>query len=369
MKVIYLIRSVGMTGGVKVFFQHVQLLRNLGHEIPILTKKILDNWKFPIVPTIIPSFTEKNIPEADAYVVSVPKDVEEVWPVAKKRNIPLFHFMQGFEPDYIMQRITGDVIPDRFRSNDVLTKVRYKKKIWGWKRKLKRFDNIYILPTIKMAISPHLIDGMEKRHGTRPYLLPNGIDLGMFYPKQKTLDYSGVLNIMSVGNSRIEYKRVPDIWEAVRILKGKGVKVQFTRVSPADIDDVEKNLGIVDRFFVRISEKEIAELYRESHVLAAVSTEIEGFGLPPVEAMAAGTPVILTRVPPFLAFDAIHDYAHFVDVRRPDEIAKGIMEIAHNETLRDKLIKRGLEVAQQYSLSHIGVLLENILKDHISVRR
>jgi glycosyltransferase involved in cell wall biosynthesis len=220
-----------------------------------------------------------------------------------------------------------------------------------------------------MAISPHLVEGLKKRFGTHSYLLPNGIDLQTFYPKENPLDYSGVLNILSVGNSRIEYKRVPDVWEAVRILKDKGVKVLFTRVSPADIDDAERNQGLVDRFFVRISEREIAQLYRESHVLTAVSSEIEGFGLPPVEAMATGTPVILTRVPPFLAFDPNHDFAHFVNVRQPDEIAQGIINIAQDGALRQNLIRRGLEVSQNYSLERIGMLLENIIKKHVLSQR
>lgn len=365
MKIVYFVRSVGMTGGVKILFQHVDLLKSLGHDVTIMTKRILDDWRFPLSPEVITSFNEKSIPKADAYVVSVPKDVEEIWPVAKRRGIPLFHFMQGFEPDYIMQRITGEVVPDRFQSDDFFTKVRYRKKILGWKRKLKRFDKIYTLPTIKMAISPHLVEGLKKRYGLQCHFLPNGIDLRTFLPKERPLDYSSVLNIISVGNSRIEYKRIPDIWEAVRILKEKGLKILFTRVSQADIDDTEKNLGIVDRFFVRISEKEIAELYRESHVLVAVSTEIEGFGLPPVEAMATGTPVILTKVPPFLAFDSTHDFAYFVDVHRPDSIANAILEIAQSETLRTSLIKKGLEVSQRYSLPQIGILLESILRRNV----
>ncbi len=364
MKIVYAIRHVGMTGGVKVFFQHVELLRNMGHEVHLIARFIDEEWEFKAKPEIVPSFTDRYVPDAEAIVVTTPKDVEELWKIAHKRGIPLFHFMQGFEPDYVLERIRGDVIPSRFRPKGMATRIQYMKKILGWKRKLKRFDSLYRLPTIKIVISPHLLNSLKNRLNIPSYLLPNGIDLTVFYPKEKEPAYSGAIKILSVGNANIEYKAIPDIWEAVRILKAEGVKVFLTRVSPADITEAEKKSGVVDRFFVRISEKEMADLYRESHILIAASTEIEGFGLPPVEAMASGTPIILTRVSPFLAFDPAHDYAYFVDVHKPQEIAKGVVEIAQNKEFRNSIIKRGFEVAQKYSLERTGKGLEEILKKH-----
>ena len=355
-----------MTGGVKVFFQHVELLRNMGHKVHLITRFIDEEWGFRVIPEIVPSFDDRYIPEADAIVVTTPKDVEELWKVAGKRKIPLFHFMQGFEPDYVLERIRGDVVPDRFRSKNVLTRMKYMKKVWGWKRKLKRFDALYRLPTIKIAISPHLVEGVKKRFNMPCHLLPNGIDQGLFSPKENELDYSGQLKIISVGNYTLEYKAIPDVLMAVKILKDRNKNVFLTRVSPADIQEEEKRFGVADSSLVRISEQEMADLYRESHILITVSTEIEGFGLPPVEAMSTGTPVILTKVSPFLAFDEVHDYAYFVDVHKPEEIARAVIEIVGNRELCGSLIKRGLEVSGKYSIVKIGKMLEMILKEHVA---
>ncbi|MCX5807613.1 MAG: glycosyltransferase family 4 protein [Proteobacteria bacterium] len=368
MKIVYAIRHVGMTGGVKVFFQHVELLRNMGHTVYLITRFLDEEWGFRVTPEIVPSFDDMYVPEADAIVVTTPKDVEDLWKIAKKRNIPLFHFMQGFEPDYVLERIRGHVIPARFCSKDFLTRLNYFRKKHGWKQKLKRFDELYRLPTVKIAISPHLVAGVEKRFNMPCYLLPNGIDRKVFYPKVVELDYSGTIRILSVGNSTIEYKAIPDILKAVKILKEKGKNVLLTRVSPADIPDDEKNYGVVDRFFVRISEQEMADLYRETHILVSASTEIEGFGLPPVEAMSAGTPVILTKVPPFLAFDEAYDYAYFVNVHKPEEIAKAVIEIAENEEMRLSHIKRGFEVSGKYAIESIGEKLELILQKGIQAK-
>ncbi|MDD5006816.1 MAG: glycosyltransferase family 4 protein [Syntrophorhabdaceae bacterium] len=368
MKIIYAIRHVGMTGGVKVFFQHVELLRKMGHTVYLITRFIDEEWGFKVTPEVVPSFSEEYVPEADGIVVTTPKDVRDFWKIAKKRRIPLFHFMQGFEPDYVLERIRGDVVPEFFRSKDVLTRMKYAKKIFGWKRKLRRFDALYRLPTVKIAISPHLVMGVEKRYGMQCNLLPNGIDRHVFSPKAGEINYSGTLKILSVGNFNLEYKAIPDILAAVKVLKDQGRDVFLTRVSPADISDAERRHGEVDRFLVRVSETEMAELYRGSHILISSSTEIEGFGLPPVEAMSTGTPVILTKISPFLSFDMTHDYAYFVNVHKPVEIAKAIMDIAGNKTLRNSLIKRGFEVSDRYSIETIGKMLEDILQKHIKKR-
>jgi len=369
MKLVYAIRHVGMTGGVKVFFQHVELLRKLGHRVHLITRFIDEEWGFKVEPEVVPSFSDECVPEADGIVVTTPKDVRDLWEIARRRKIPLFHFMQGFEPDYVLERIRGDVVPEFFRSTDVLTRMKYAKKIFGWKRKLRRFDRLYRLPTVKIAISPHLVEGVEKRYGVACNLLPNGIDRNVFFPKPGELDYSGTLKILSVGNSTLEYKAIPDILNAVKILKDQGEPVYLTRVSPADIPDAERRHGEVDRFLVKVSEKEMADLYRESHILVSASTEIEGFGLPPVEAMSTGTPVILTKISPFLAFDETHDYAYFVNVHRPEKIAEGILEIAGNRALRKSLVRRGFEVSEKYSIEAIGKRLEGILRKHIERNR
>ncbi len=278
---------------------------------------------------------------------------------------PSFPFPQGFEPDYVLERINGSVVPDRYRGGGIVSKLKYRYKKKEWKARLRRFDRLYELPTVKIAIAPHLVRGVERRYHTPCYLLPNGIDQTVFHPKEKEPDYGGTLKILSVGNYNIEYKAIPDVFEAVRILKGQGRKVHLTRVSPADIGEKEKSEGVVDRFLVRISESEMADLYRESHILVAASTEIEGFGLPPVEAMSTGTPVILTRISPFFAFDDVHDFAYFVDVHRPQVIAQGITDIAGDSGLRAALVRRGFEVSARYRLSSMGKQLEGIIREHV----
>jgi alpha-1,3-rhamnosyl/mannosyltransferase len=70
-----------------------------------------------------------------------------------------------------------------------------------------------------------------------------------------------------------------------------------------------------------------------------VPSRKEGFGLPVLEAMAAGAPVVAARAGsiPEVAGDA----ALLVDARVPDEIAAAIEAVLTDGALRERLIARG----------------------------
>jgi glycosyltransferase involved in cell wall biosynthesis len=100
------------------------------------------------------------------------------------------------------------------------------------------------------------------------------------------------------------------------------------------------------RFLGYMPEATLAVMYRLAGVFVFPSL-YEGFGLPPLEAMASGTPVVTSNVSslPEVAGDA----AVLVDPYDPDAIASGIYRVLTDDQLRRDLRVRGAARAQQFS--------------------
>ena len=95
-----------------------------------------------------------------------------------------------------------------------------------------------------------------------------------------------------------------------------------------------------------MTDQELALLYNGAALLVYPSF-YEGFGLPPLEAMACGTPVITSNTSclPEVAGDA----ALLVDPAGTEEIAGAISEVLTNSELREDLRARGLERAAGFT--------------------
>jgi glycosyltransferase involved in cell wall biosynthesis len=100
------------------------------------------------------------------------------------------------------------------------------------------------------------------------------------------------------------------------------------------------------RFLGYMPEETLAVMYRLAGVFVFPSL-YEGFGLPPLEAMASGTPVVTSNVSslPEVAGDA----AVLVDPLSPEAIADGIYRVLTDGDLRRSLSERGLARARQFS--------------------
>ncbi len=89
-----------------------------------------------------------------------------------------------------------------------------------------------------------------------------------------------------------------------------------------------------------------AALLRDAAVLAYPSL-YEGFGLPPLEAMEVGVPVVSTSVGAIP--EVLGDAADLVEARDPTALAQALSRVLTDEAHRARLVRRGRERVKRYS--------------------
>lgn len=182
--------------------------------------------------------------------------------------------------------------------------------------------------------------------------------LGRFNIWPKYILYVGTLmprkNILTLVRA---YKKMitwePGLSEYQLVLAGaKGYKheVIFDEIKTLKLNKQVKYLGYV-------THNQKIELMKKA-VCFAFPSSYEGFGLPVVEAMALGTPVVTSNISslPEVAGKA----ALLVDPEQEEEIGKALKKILLDKKLQARLIKAGLVQAKQFQW-------ENCAKETIKV--
>jgi glycosyltransferase involved in cell wall biosynthesis len=109
-----------------------------------------------------------------------------------------------------------------------------------------------------------------------------------------------------------------------------------------------RDLGVLDRvvFTGFVAEEEVVELYNGAFAFLFPS-RAEGFGMPNVEAMACGCPVITSNA--FALPEIVGDAALIVEPEDHDALAAAILRLHREPELRSRLIAKGVDRAASYS--------------------
>jgi glycosyltransferase involved in cell wall biosynthesis len=373
MKIGYFIRSYVLedkygkpvfSGGVKIISQHVKILNEMGYETFLITKNIKTNLNLAELnlyqkPTLVK--TDDDIPNCDIYMGAMYSDVKMLFQRGKGKIV---HLCEGYEPIDYLSRIKGEMVTERYLRKGILSIFGRYIDILKFKKRVKEIESIYALPTVKAAISKHLAELIERRFRQKCFLIQSGIDPSIFYPDEERIwGGSGKIRILSVGPISVGFKGIPDTLQSIKILKDKGIKLEFTRVSthpPSEREEVGK---VVDHYHINLKEKEMAELYRNTDIFISSSLEGEGLGLPALEALASGVPSIFTEISSYKNFDVRRDFAYFVPTHRPDRIAEGVLTFVEDRRLRERCRERGIAVSKEFTLERTKKDLLNFIKE------
>ncbi len=189
-------------------------------------------------------------------------------------------------------------------------------------------------------------------------VLPEGVNPVKFTPNgSNKLNFSYVLTVSS-RDPRKNLARLIEAWEHLPSNVKQQRKLVIAGKETGSFSS-EKFNGISDdvHFTGFIPDNDLVSLYSGADVFIFPSL-YEGFGLPPLEAMACGCPVIASNVASIP--EVCEDAAYYIDPYSTESIAEGLHKLLTDTTLRQDLIKKGLERAKLFSW-------ERSAKEHIDV--
>jgi glycosyltransferase involved in cell wall biosynthesis len=102
---------------------------------------------------------------------------------------------------------------------------------------------------------------------------------------------------------------------------------------------------------VSLSREEIRRQYALCDLVLFAST-YEGFGLPIVEAQAAGRPVVTSNIPPMS--DVAGDGACLVDPLDVDSLRQGVFRVVNDDSYRARLIEAGKKNVRRFEADVIA---------------
>lgn len=140
---------------------------------------------------------------------------------------------------------------------------------------------------------------------------------------------------------------------------GGHARLLFTGVKVVELDEVirENSVEPFVKFLGNVTDAELAALYRGAQALLFPSF-YEGFGLPVIEAMACGCPVITSNVTalPEVAGDA----AIMVNPADVGELAQAIDRMLENQELRFRLSRAGIVRAGRFRWEDVATRVRNV---------
>lgn len=170
--------------------------------------------------------------------------------------------------------------------------------------------------------------------------------------------------LLHVGNTK-PHKNIPCLLQAfAKAQIEKNIRLIITGKLTPRLKAIVKKNQLENRVIESgaLTEMQLAAYYRGATALVFPSL-YEGFGLPPLEAMACGTPALTSTVTSMP--ETSGDAALLVNPYETDAIVEGIERIVNEETLRSQLIAKGFKQAALYSWNKTAIAVQEVLDSAI----
>ncbi len=219
-------------------------------------------------------------------------------------------------------------------------------------------DRMHRLP-VEIAVNSRWTASRVRRGGRADFpVIHHGVDPARFTPEGDVLERGDRFLIVTIGR-RHRWKGLDDLTEALNRLKSSAEAPPF-ELWIITQDDLRPTATFHFRLIKPSGDGEIARAYRTAD-LAVHPSWFEGFGLPPLEAMACGTPAVITDS------GGVSEYARdgvnclLTPPRNPNSLAEAILRMMQDDSLRRRLRDEGLKTAARFTWRRAADQLEEIL--------
>lgn len=214
---------------------------------------------------------------------------------------------------------------------------------------IRRSDAVITVSRFVREQALELLDIPEDRFA----VIPNGYDASVFNPSGgRVPDASAPENYILFVGSVEPRKNLLRLLQAYRALPERAQREHrlllagFKGWENREIVELLEKLKSRVQYLGYVENEALAALYRGAACFVYPSL-YEGFGLPPLEAMACGCPVVVSRAASLP--EVCGEAARYVDPVDTESIAGGILEVLENGALRKDLTAKGLARARLFS--------------------
>lgn len=332
----YFLPHRNLTGGMKALVAQMRWLQARGHRIVVFGKAedgaaVMPAWSDFEPDVVVPLHPARPLLEC---VNSAPCDVViagwwEQLPELAELTVPVIYWEQGHE------WLFGEL-------NDLAHDAPARR----W------LSYCYKQPCHMASVSPTVAQILRVRYNRETFILPNGIDTDVYSPGKRPDDGT----VLLVGNPSLRFKGFDVALRTLQKVWNAGYKFKVRWI--CQVKPEVKGVTFPIHFVVNPPQGELPRYIADADILLFTSW-YEGFGMPPLEAMACGVPVVATECGGIQTYAKPGENALLADPGDVDSLAHAVIYLLNNKEAREYLGQKGRETALRFHFSKVIPILES----------
>lgn len=214
-----------------------------------------------------------------------------------------------------------------------------------------------------LVVSAWLQKAIKNKYNLSSQLVRNGIDTGVFHPEEPLVRQTGPMALLVYDPQ--DWKGFGDAMNALMGIRRPNLKIAMigsTYPITPYAEGQYYGFSFPSMYFCRPDQDQLARIYSAATVFISPSWK-EGFGLPGLEALACGVPLVTTDSGGVRDYASPEKTAVVVPPKDVPALRAAVIRVLDDKQLRTKLIKNGLKKAAEFDWESSITKLETIFSE------